>query len=172
MLGGRREHLQPELELGVVDLHGRAPFLAAERRIQVVPGDDAVDADDAAQAAVTGRHPGPFQHALIVRQLEQVLPADARRRTRDWRRRRPAQMVQRRAVGRRQARIGVEATVVLDVHRPVAGLAVRRYQQVRFADPAADQIGGQAAAQDERDGRLHRGQGGCLPVGSLARRDD
>ncbi len=170
--GGGREHLEPELELGVVDLHDRAPFLGTGRCVQVVPGDDAVDTDDAAEAAVTGRHPGGFQHALVVRQLKQVRAAVAGRRAWHGLRRGPAGPVQRRAAGGRQARIGVQAAVVLDVHRPVAGLAVRRYQQVRFADSPAHQVGRQAAAQNQRDGRPHRGHRGCLPGRPVARRDD
>jgi hypothetical protein len=87
--GGDGEDVKAEAELEVVHLHGRAPPLPVTRRrgqpgrgVQVIPGDDAVDADDAAHAARRRSHARGFEHALVVGQLEEVVLAFAGRRAR------------------------------------------------------------------------------------------
>ena len=172
MRGGDGEDVQPEPELEVVHLHGRPPFRPPgeraglpDRRIQVVPGDDAVEADDAAEPAVGRCHPAGLEHPLVVRELQQVVPAFTGRRIPDQFRRLPGQPVQRRAVRGQATGIRVQTAMMLDVHRPVSG-ALGRHQDVGLADPAPGLIRWQPATDDHRRPVPHRGSGRRRPLAS------
>ena len=172
--GGDREDVQPEAELEVVHVHGRAAPLTATRRrgqpdgrVQVVPGDAAIDADDAAHPAARCGHAGGLQHPLVVGQLQQVVAALAGGRA--WIRLRclPDQAVQRRTHRGQPAGTGVQAAVMLDIHRPVTGASGRGDQEVRLPHPAPRRIGGQPAANDHRRPRPHRRKRRRLPLGPV-----
>jgi AcrR family transcriptional regulator len=79
------DDVQTEVELEVVDLHRRPELRGArgrrrapDRRVEVVPNDAALDADDPAVASVRGGEAGGLEHPLVVRELEQVVSAFAR----------------------------------------------------------------------------------------------
>ena len=169
MPGGDREDVEAEGELEVVHLHGGAPLRPARRGrgrptagIQVVPGDDAVDADDAAQALPGRSHPARFEHALVVGELEEILLVRTGRGARPKFRCLRCRIAERRTAGRPAAGAGVEAAVVLDVRGPVPRAARRGHQQVGFAHPPVSEIRRKAPAQDERPPRLHRIERGVL----------
>ena len=179
VLGGDREDVEAEGELEVVHLHGGAPLRPARRGrgrpaagIQVVPGDDAVDADDAAQALPGRSHPAGFEHALVVGELEEIFLVRAGGGARHRFRRLRYRVVKRRTAGRPGTGAGVEAPVVLDVHGPVPRAARLGHQQVGLAHPPASEINGQAPAQDERPPGLHRAERGILAAGPRAAGND
>ena len=163
MLGGNGENVQPERELEVVDVHGR-PLLdpaagrrgLPDRRVQVVPGDDAVDADDAAVPPIGRGHATGLQHPLVVGKLQQVVPAFASRRIRGEFGRLPGRPVQTGTERGQASVVSVQAAMVFDVHRPVPGPR-RGHQEIGFADPAALRVGRQPSAHDDRRPSLHRG---------------
>ena len=74
---GRRDHAEPQFELGVVALHarlradggGRTP----DRRIEVVPNDQSLRTQDPTPATSFRCKPSGLQHPLIVSELEKIV---------------------------------------------------------------------------------------------------
>ena len=72
-----RDHIETETELEVVTLHGRTSRAAAQPHdsVEVKPGHDPFRADDPGPARPDRREPARFEHAPVVRELQQIVGA-------------------------------------------------------------------------------------------------
>lgn len=130
-----------------------------DRRVEVEPDDAALDADDAAPPPVARGEAGGLEHALVVRELQQVALVLARLGVLRHRMFEPG----RRQVRGARALAGLEREVMRDVGGAVPAVA-RLDQEIGPPDAAADLVDRQARAEDQGRAGSHRFDGGLLAV--------